>query len=243
MGVFFLLLSYQVSFAKVAWSDEVWYVVVARNLVEHGRLNTTLYLPDAITRGGFPLRDLHLPGYMMIMALPFWLLGPTDAAALLPSQLSYLLSGVLVFWLGNRLFSVKAGYVSAAAFFAFPLVLRYTHSAMTELTLGLIALAYLVVWVKAIESPRLYQCVFLALLLFLGTLVRETFLVFFPAALIALWRWPAAQRKWAIASFLAAALFLFAGIFFPLAGHRSYYPHFWKTNLEQATIGLVISGF
>ncbi len=243
MGTLALALSYQLGFPRIAWSDEVYYTVVARNLIEHGSLHTTLYLPEAIVRGGYPLRDVHIPGYMILLALPIAIFGPTDAVMMLPSQVAYLLSGVLVFWAGRRLFSTVVGYTSAVAFFVYPLFFHFANTAMAELSLALIALLYFVVWVMALEHPRLYQSIGLATLLIVGVLVRETFLIFLPSALYVLWRWPSTTRQRAGILFGLSFLILLAGVVYPLSLNRSYYPNNFTQVLELGDPQLIAKGF
>ena len=225
MGAFALSLSYRLGFPQISWSDELYYVVVARNLVEHRTLQTTLYLPEAIVRGGYPLRDVHMPGYMILLALPVAIFGPTDAAMMLPSQVAYLLSGLLVFWMGKRLFSRVVGYASAVAFLVYPLFFHFANTAMAELSVVFIALLYSVVWVMALDNARLHQSIGLAVLLALGTLVRETFLIFLPSAVYVLWRWPSTTRRRASVFFGLSFLILLAGMVYPLSLDRSYYPN------------------
>jgi 4-amino-4-deoxy-L-arabinose transferase-like glycosyltransferase len=238
-----LIVSYRMGFPRIAWSDEVLYAVVARNLVEHGSLQTTLYYPEAIVRGGYPLRDVHMPGYMLLLALPVALFGPTDAALMLPSRVAFLLSGLLIYWLGKQLFSPAVGYASVVAFCAYPVFFNYANTAMVELALVLIALLYFGVWVAALDGPRLYQGVVLAVLLAMGILVRETFFVFLPAALYAVWRWPGETRRRASLLFAASFLVLLAGVVYPLSQGRSYYPNSFSNVLDMGDLRLIANGF
>jgi 4-amino-4-deoxy-L-arabinose transferase-like glycosyltransferase len=238
-----LFLSYQLGFPRVSWSDEVYYAVVARNLVEHGTLQTTLYLPEAIVRGGYPLHDVHMPGYMILLAFPIAILGPTDAAMVLPSQVAYLLAGLLVFWAGKRLFSRAVGYVSAVAFSIYPLFFHFANTAMAELSVVLIAMLYFAVWIATLENPHLYQSLGLVVLLIAGTLVRETFLMFLLPALYILWRWPSATRWRARILFGLSFFVLVAGVVYPLSLNRSYYPNNFNEVLDRGDFWLIVKGF
>ena len=221
MGVGLLLLSYAVGCPRICGSDEAYYAVVARNLVEHGSLNTTLFLPDEIASTGFPGRDTHMPGYMILLALPVALFGPTDEAFLLLSQLGYVACGLLVFWAGRRLFSSAVGYASAAAFYVYPLFFFYANTAMTEITLQVVGLLFFCVWLSALQKPRLAHSLALSLLLVVGTVIRPTFVLFLPAALHVLWRWPPEARRRAVIWFGLSLLVLLGSVVYPLSLDRA----------------------
>ena len=71
LGLVCLAVAYQISYLGLSWFDEVIYAVVARNIVIEHSLNTNHYLAEAILRTGFPSRDVHMPGHMLLMALSF----------------------------------------------------------------------------------------------------------------------------------------------------------------------------
>ncbi|MFQ5576403.1 MAG: ArnT family glycosyltransferase, partial [Anaerolineae bacterium] len=241
-GLAALLFAVRLGFSEVAWSDEAAYTVVARNLAEHGSLLTTLYPPETILRGGYPQRDVHLPGFMLLLALPASVFGPTAAALLLPARLAFLLSGLLMFWAGRRLFSPMVGYASALAFWSFPLFFAYANTVMAELPLVFVSLACFAVWLAARQRPRLPLLAALAVLLAAGTLVRETFVVFLPAALAVVRRWPPDGRRRA-GLFFTAGLVLLAGVVCLLSLHRSYYPNTFNEILARGDWRLVAAGF
>lgn len=243
MAALVLLLSYRIGYPRVSCSDETYYAVAARNLAEHGSLNTTLYLPKAIVQTGYPHRDTHWPGYMIFLAIPVAIFGATDAAMVLLSQISYLLSCLLVFWAGRRVFSTAVGYASAAAFCVYPLFFFYANTAMAESLLVFIGLLLFVTWVAALERPRMYQSVVLSLLLIVGVLVRQTFLVFLPPTLYALWRWPSATRRRASALFSLSFLVLLLGVVYPLSLNRAQWANTFYKILERGDLWLIVCGF
>ena len=242
-----LAVSYQLGSPRISGSDETYYAVVARNLAERGSLNTTLHLPSEIIQSGYPHRDTHMPGYMLILALSVALFGPTDAAMMLPSQVAYLASGLVVYWIARKVFSRPVGYASAAAFCLHPLIWFYANTAMAELSLVLIALAFLAVWLDALERPRLRHSLGMALLLAGGSLVRPTFPVFLVPALVALWRWPAATRRRAWLWFAVAGAALALGVVVPLSQQRAQgtYKFYQLLNLAdwQATAQGFVDNF
>ena len=243
MAALTLLLSYQVGSPRVSGPDETYYGVVARNLAERGSLDTTLYLPEAIVRTGYPHHDAHMPGYMIFLAIPVAIFGATDEAMVLLSQIGYLLSCLLVFWAGRRVFSTAVGYAAAAAFGVYPLFFFYANTAMAESLLLLIGMLLFVTWVAALDSPRMYQSVVLSLLLVVGTLVRPTFLVFLAPTLYALWRWPSATRQRASVLFSLSFLVLLLGVVYPLSLNRARGTYKFYEILERGDIGLIVHSF
>lgn len=221
VGIALLVISYVLGSPRLSGTDETYYAVVARNLVEHGTLNTTIYLPDEIISTGFPGRDTHMAGYMILLALPVAVLGPTDEAFLLLSQLGYVLCGLLVFWATRRISSRGGAFLSAAAFYAYPLFFFYANTALTEITLQVVAILFLCVWLAALKRPRLAHTMLLSLLLMVGTAIRPTFLLFLPPAVYALWRWPIQSRRRAALWFGVSLLVLLATVVYPLASDRA----------------------
>ena len=243
IGVLALLFSYAVGSPRISGTDETYYVVVARNLVEHGSLNTTIYLPEEIVETGFPARDTHMPGYMILLALPVALFGPTDEAYLVLSQLGYVICGLLVFFAGRRIFSRAVGYASAVAFYLYPLFFFYANTAMTEITLQLVALLFFCIWLAALQKPRLATSLALGLLLVLGTAIRPTFMIFLPTALYALWRWPRETRRRATVWFVVAFLALLITVVYPLSLGRAQGSYKFFEVAGQDDPGLVAKGF
>jgi 4-amino-4-deoxy-L-arabinose transferase-like glycosyltransferase len=220
-GIAMLAISYLLGSPRLSGTDETYYAVVARNLVENGSLNTTIYLPDEIINTGFPGRDTHMAGYMMFLALPVALFGPTDAAFLLLSQLGYVVCGLLTFWAARRLLSHNGAFLSVAAFYVYPLFFFYANTALTEITLQVVALCFLCIWLASLQSPRLAHTLLLSLLLTVGTAIRPTFLLFLPTAGYALWRWPVQSRRRAVVWLGVSLLVLMMTIVYPLSLERA----------------------
>jgi 4-amino-4-deoxy-L-arabinose transferase-like glycosyltransferase len=226
IGAGILLLFYLYSFPHLIWRDELSYVEMGRNIATGRGWMANGYDPDFILQHGFPLSDVHMPGHMMVLALYFWLFGPGDGVALLPSQLACLLTGLLLYGLGRHIFTRWVGFAAVGLFFLFPAIVTYTHSAMSEISLVFLATLYLAVWYKTLVAPRLLDSAWLAIILVVGAVYRETFLVFLPAALYGLWRAPWPQRKKAWLLFSGVFLILMLTVFIPLYRARAPYPSF-----------------
>ena len=221
MGLLALSLSYKVGFPRIAGSDSVYYAVVARNIVERGSLNTTVYLPQDIADVGYPLRDVHLVGYPLVLAIPVALFGASDAVMLLPSQIAFLLSGLLIFWVAKRIYSLPIAYASVIAFYVYPLFFYYSNTVMAESTLVFVAVLYFALWIDSLQKPKAFHPLVLGGLLALGALIRPTFLLLAPTALYSLYLWPKQTRRRAALQFsLIFVLFLLA-VVYPLSLHRA----------------------
>jgi hypothetical protein len=224
VGVGLLVFFYFQSFPRLSWSDEIVYAVVGRNIAEGRGIITNFYVPASIAEQGYPLGDVHVPGHMFFIVPFFWLIGPKEIAALLPNQISYLVTGLLLCWLGKRAFNRWAGMSAAIFFFLFPAIITYAHSAMAELTLVLLSTIYLVVWYRSLKSPRLIDSFLMAILLVAGAIHRQTFLTFLPLSVYVFFRWPLAQRKKGLLFFGGIFLVLMLFVFVPLYQARAPYP-------------------
>jgi|GEM_PF-6830070 len=243
LGAIMLAFSFFLGSPHISESDEAYYAVVARNLVEYGSLNTTIYLPGEIIGTGFPGRDTHMAGYMILLALPVALFGPKDQAFLLLSQIGYIACGILVFWAGKQLFTHSVGYVSAVAFYLYPLFFFYANTAMTEITLQVVALSFFCVWITSLHRPRLAHSLLFSLLLAIGAAIRPTFLLFLPTALYALWRSPEVWRRRAMIWFGISLIVLLATVVYPLSLERAEGSYKFYQILKQGELGAIVRGF
>ena len=204
VAVAVLGLAYVTGSPGLRWSDEFVYAVVGRNLAEGRGLISNFYNPDAILAKGLPPGDVHMPGHSLLLAASFRLLGVSESGALLPNQLSFIATALILSALSHRAFGRRAALQTAALFLAFPVQAATANSAMSEPTLVLITVLYLALWCRARTRARLPFAAALGLWLGLGATHRETFLVFLPTACYALWRWPRPVRLRAFLVFSAS---------------------------------------
>jgi 4-amino-4-deoxy-L-arabinose transferase-like glycosyltransferase len=239
LGLFCLTLAYQVSYLGLSWYDELIYAVVARNIITEQNLNTNHYRAEAILNTGFPARDVHMPGHMLLMALSFSLFGFTDAASVLPSQISYVLGGILLFEISRRLFNRQVGWIAAICFFVYPVNFVFANTAMGESTVIFLVLVYFWLWVKIDQSPHPLDALCLAVVLALGTIHRETFLIFLPPSLYLTWQWGREKQIWQpVWIFSLTFTVLAIGLIYPLSQNRSYYPNTFNNLLYQEGTGI-----
>ncbi len=112
-----LTLAYLTGFPRLSISDEIVYAVMGRNLADFRGPFTNFYWPESIIEKGYPLGDVHMPGYMFIMSVFFFLFGPQEFVPFLPSQLAFIFAGVVVFWIGKIAFNRQVGFWAALWFF------------------------------------------------------------------------------------------------------------------------------
>jgi hypothetical protein len=229
-----LLLAHLNGCPGLVWSDEVVYAVVGRNIQEGRGPLSNYYHPDAIVADGFPLRDVHLPAHAYLIGLSFAVFGAREWAALVPNQVAFLLGGVVLFDVARRTVGRRSAFAAAAMFYLFPPQPTFAHTAMSEPTLVLVAVAALWLWVRCRDQPRPGLAALLGVVLALGAAHRESFLVFLPAAAYVLWRWPRPERGRAAAAFAVAFLAGMVLVFWPWHTARPRIPHTGFALLAEA---------
>lgn len=234
LGVGVLLLAHLTGCPGLVWSDEVVYAVVGRNIQEGRGPLSNFYHPDAIVADGFPLRDVHLPAHAYLIGLSFAVFGTREWAALVPNQIAFLLGGVVLFDVARRTVGRRSAFAAAIVFYLFPPQPTFAHTAMSEPTLVLVAVVALWLWVRCRDQPRKGVAALLGGLIAVGAAHRESFLVFLPAAVYAVWRWPRPERGRAAAAFAIVFLVGMALVFWPWHVARPRIPHTGFALLAEA---------
>jgi hypothetical protein len=211
---------------EVAWPDEFIYLVGARKLVERGSLDTNFYLTYSLLARGYPHRDVHMPGYVLVLA-PFvaWR-GPTLAAAAALNLPLFVACVLLVHSIARRLLEDEAQAALAAALAAIaPPWPGYLFVAYPEIVVAFVFLAGLAWLLRGGGAPHAAVA---GALWALGALFRESLLIALPMYLVRL------PRRLALRAFApAAALTLLALV--PLAAHRAVHPNaLFPSLLEDA---------
>lgn len=178
-----------VSFLGGIFNDQVAYLTTARSLAETGHILPHILYTSALWLQP-SIRDHHLymPGYFVVLAAAVRLFGYRVAAALLPSLLGYLLTGLSIGLITRRLVApqvaLPASLFAALLFLLLPMTQVFAASAMMELTFLGVSTGALCAFIYLPERARLALG---PLLLALPFLVRDTgaFLVA-PMALILL---------------------------------------------------------
>lgn len=201
-----------------AWPDECIYLVGARNLAERGTLDTHFYLTHSLLRLGHPHRDVHLPGYIAVLAPVVKLRGATPAAAAELNHGLFVASAAAFFLVALRLLGERPLATAAALLFVvLPPLPAYLAVAYAE---PLVAFGMLLPLAIAATAPSRMAAAVVAGLLFGAALgVRETLLLALPLHLVLF------ERRPLLRGFLPAAA---AGVLLlvaPFAGRRAIHPN------------------
>jgi hypothetical protein len=217
------------AFLHVAWPDECIYLVGARNLVERGTLDTNFYLTHSLLVRGYPHRDVHMPGYMLVLAPVVALLGPTLTAGAALNVLAYLASIALVLVFARRVLADDRQAVAAAAFFAIlPPFRAYLFVVYPELVTTAALLAQLA-WL--VSGGGVAHAVVDGVLFGLGPVFRETLLVSLPLHVV----WLRRRDLWR--GFVPAALATLLLVVAPLGRNRAVHPNALYPSLVEEALG------
>lgn len=236
IGITLLLVSTFTLFKGIVLSDEIVYAVVARNIVERGVLETNLYRADSILIRGFPTRDVHVPGYMLTLALTFAIFGANEFVAGLPGQLAYVLAGLIFYGIGKSLFKPVVAFWATILFFIYPINFIYANLIMVESVLNLVAVIFIAYWVKVsqAEHPGWLSLTILAVIIVAGMLYRQTFIGFLLPALSILIHYGIRHKHYQpLLLFGGLFIILLITVFWPLAQNRAYYPSAFDRALES----------
>lgn len=158
-------------------SDDKDYDAIARSLV-HG---------DGYVLDGKPTA-YRLPAYPLVLAGTYYLFGGSDLPVKILQTCFDLLSCLLLFLIGRKLFSTKVGLAAAAILALFPIQILYVTHLMTETMFTTIFL--MIVWMvirKEEDSRQLSRDCVIGLLTGTAVLFRTTALLL--PVLIFIHRW------------------------------------------------------
>jgi len=228
---------------QLAWSDEIVYAAMARNLAAGRGAISSFYDARSIAARGYPLGDVHMPGHAFLLSAAFAALGPREGAAPLVPALAFVAAGVVLWRAARRAVSPAAAVVCAGSLYVFPSLARYASSAMAETPLVLLACLHLLAWWRALERPALGRLATLGLLLGVGATVRETFLALLVPSLLLLWALPGGRRLRAGAWLLGPLAAYLVLVFLPLSRARAPYPFYLEELLGRPTKAEVAHAF
>jgi 4-amino-4-deoxy-L-arabinose transferase-like glycosyltransferase len=237
VGVVVWAVSARQAFFRLSWSDEIVYAVMGRNIAAGRGPISSFYDARSIQVKGYPLGDVHMPGHPFLLSLAFAALGTHEYAAVVPSVVAYLASGLLLFLAGRTVFDSDVGLLAATILYLFPSLAGYAGSAMAETPLVCLSCVYLLLWVRAVDEPSRRRLVGLAVLLGLGATVRETFFALLLPTLYVLYRVPRGTRLRAGLTFGATLLGYVLLVFWPLYRARAPYPNYLADLLASPTVG------
>ncbi|HET9314416.1 MAG TPA: glycosyltransferase family 39 protein [Vicinamibacteria bacterium] len=174
----------------LVWNDELVFAAAGRHVADGQGPLSSFYHPLAIAERGFPLPDVHMPGQAFVLGAAFRLAGATDAVAVATSRLAFVGTAAILAWAIARRWGERAGMAAAALFVLFPPDAAFAHTAMSESVFTLLTTLLLALLLDARDAPSVARAAALGLLLGAGVFHHETILVYAPAALWVVWRWP-----------------------------------------------------
>ena len=139
------------------------------------RLRGRLLHGDGFTLDGNPTA-YRLPGYPLLLAATYAVFGDSKTPIRMLQVIADVISCLLLFSIGKKMFSEKVGLLAAAILALFPIQVLYVSHLMTETIFTTILL--LIVWVVVVEeneSHVLAQCVILGVLTGLGMLHSDDY--------------------------------------------------------------------
>lgn len=158
-------------------SDDRDYDYIARSLVSG----------DGYKIDG-KLTAYRVPGYPLLLAGTYALFGDTKAPIRILQAMSDVISCLLLFAIGKKLFSEKVGLLAAAALALFPIQILYVSHVMTETLFTTLFLLIIFLAIKEKdESNWLRNNLILGALIGVSALIRPTILLL--PVLIFLWKW------------------------------------------------------
>ena len=211
----------------VAWPDECIYLVGARNVADHGDLNTHFYLTYSLLRRGYPHRDVHMPGYILALAPFVKRLGMTwTAAAALNLALYPLLVACVFAFARGILKNRRQAAVAAALVIVLPPFPGYLYVVYPEMLGAAVFMAGLAALVHARGVAAAAAC---GVLFALGGAVRETLLLAAPLYALRL------SRRELVRGFAPAAVVTLLLVVAPLSRDRAVHPNaLYPSAFEEA---------
>ncbi len=214
--VLFLLLAavlwygyYSVHIPGVLGSDDREYASIGRNIVQgKGVVRNFVFPIEVQSFGHLPMPEfIHPPGYPLILAGFYKLFGVSEAAALLPSYLSYFFLVGLFFYLARKRLDTRKAIIATLILVFNREILELSLVALSEAVYTpLFFLSFLVM----VEAKSLKVIFVAGLLVGAGHLIRQDIYPFLPPLLVYLYLYPELPRWKKI-------LFFFIGFAIPIA--------------------------
>ncbi len=134
------------------------------------------------------LTAYRLPGYPLLLAGTYALFGDTKTPIRILQAMSDVVSCLLLFAIGKKLFSERVGLLAAGTLALFPIQILYVSHLMTETLFTTLFLLIIFLAIKEKQEPNwLRNNLVLGALIGIGALIRPAILLF--PILIFLWRW------------------------------------------------------
>ncbi len=178
---------------EVSGSDDREYASIARNIVNgKGIVRNFIYPLDINFFEKVPVPEfMHPPGYPLLLAGFFKLLGISDFAALLPSYFCYFILLVLLLYFAKRYLDVKTAMTAAVIFIFNKEILDASLVALSE---AVYTLAFFVFFILLVHAKSLRSVFVAGILLGVSHLVRENIYPFLIPVLVYLYFYPDLPR-------------------------------------------------
>ena len=142
-------------------TDQIGFIGAARHLVDYGHFIDhghyeglgSLIFPGTLST---PNTRIYMPVMFLALASSYKLFGVSGFTTVLPNMLCYVLSSLLLCFIGARLYSKRVGMWSAIIFLTIPVNLFYALNAMMEMPLVMLSLLAFAVFIVLPARWRLW---------------------------------------------------------------------------------------
>ena len=201
---------------EMGWPDEWIYLTLARNIGERGTLDTNFYLASSIDAIGYPHRDVHLPGYALVLAAAGAWQGYSFDTAVMVNVVCYAITVLSAFFLARTFFSIRRSLAAAALVALLPPYPGYLAVAYPE---QVTAAALMVLLAAAVRVEGAAATFLLGFMAAAALLFRETLLFATPLFALRL-----GARKF-LRFFLPGFLLCLVTVLPPLSKDRAVHPN------------------
>jgi len=229
-----ILLTFPIFFFKLGQSslvsfDEAWYADIARNILKRGDIVNLWWNGKVFTD--------HPPAGFWLVALSYKLFGISDFSARAAQAISGILTLVLVFFLGKKLFNRFTGVFAALALSSSPWFVFRARSGNLDAILTMFFVLTILLALYASENKKFLISFALSLSLLFLTKTAAPFTII-PAVVIIFWRSRSVKVKDLILP-TCILLGIFGGWFlYQMSKDTVFFRHYFKIGLpgvESAT--------
>lgn len=204
------------SLKALGWPDEWIYLTLARNIAERGTLNTNFYIASSVEALGYPHRDVHLPGYTLLLAAFGGRFGYTFDMAAAINAVAFGLIALCTFLFALRLMSWQRSLVAALIVPWCPPLPGYLSVIYPE---EVTVLAFVGALTLAAYAEKTVATVLAGFVFGVALLFRETLLFGFPVVIALL------GFRRTVTKFLPGFLAAFVAVVMPLSSKRAVHPN------------------
>jgi 4-amino-4-deoxy-L-arabinose transferase-like glycosyltransferase len=164
-------------------NDSVGYYATARTFARTGHLESNIVYPSTLSQKTTKTY-LYMPGFYVYLAIIFKLLGTGVPQALLASCLAGVTATCCTYLVALRFYDRRTALLAAALFIAYPPILFFSASAMSELA---VVSAAIFVFAVFVYLPTAWMPIIGPVLLAVAFVFRETCALWVLPMLAVLW--------------------------------------------------------